>query len=201
MAFAGLALVGSVAVGLALARLARALVHYSVDYAPVMLGAVAITASVLCTPQAPPAASLVLGWALLLLTAADMAAYRLPDAVTLPLCAAGVAFTAIGGGPLYDHLVGAILGFSALLGVDLAYQRLRGRSGLGLGDAKLFAATGAWLGWATLPSVLLLACGGSLVWVGVRQIRLGRRALALPLPFGPALAGATWLVWLLQWRD
>ena len=71
-----------------------------------------------------------------------------------------------------------------------------GREGLGLGDAKLFAAAGAWVSWEGLPSVLLLAAAGALAWhLGAARWG-GRRLEGRELPFGPYLAAALWLVWL-----
>jgi leader peptidase (prepilin peptidase)/N-methyltransferase len=68
--------------------------------------------------------------------------------------------------------------------------------GLGLGDAKLLGAGGAWLGWAPLPSVLVIACLASIVWVAVRRLSQGPRALQSPIAFGAPLALAIWIVWL-----
>jgi leader peptidase (prepilin peptidase) / N-methyltransferase len=58
---------------------------------------------------------------------------------------------------------------------------------------KLFAAGGAWVGWAGLPSVLLLAA-----LIGLAAALAGGRTLSAvsKLPFGPALALAIWIVWL-----
>ena len=55
------------------------------------------------------------------------------------------------------HLIGGVLGFAAFFLIAWLYRQLREREGLGLGDAKLLAGAGAWLGWAALPSVVLLA--------------------------------------------
>ena len=76
------------------------------------------------------------------------------------------------------------------------YERLRSRPGLGLGDAKLLAAAGAWLGLEALPSVLLVATGTALFCVGM-AVLLGKRITATSrIPFGPFLATAFWIVWL-----
>jgi leader peptidase (prepilin peptidase)/N-methyltransferase len=150
---------------------------------------------------APPpwilAISLGLGWVLLCLAAVDIAALRLPDALTLPLLAAGLAISALlPGRPILDHLAGAAVGWALLAGLALAYRRWRKLDGLGLGDAKLLAAAGAWLGWQALPSVLLIACLIAFIWVAARRARHGRRALAEPIAFGAPLALAFWIVWL-----
>jgi leader peptidase (prepilin peptidase) / N-methyltransferase len=143
-------------------------------------------------------ASLLLAWALLWLSAIDLAVYRLPDVLTLPLIGAGllVSYYILPGPPILDHAIGAAFGFALLWLLSVGFRKLRGRDGLGLGDAKLTAAAGAWLGWADLPSVLLIAslCG-LLIYALIGLIR-GRSALSVPIAFGGPLALAIWLVWL-----
>ncbi len=147
-------------------------------------------------------ASCVLGWSLIVLAVIDARHLLLPDALTLPLVPAGLAAAwAVDPAKLPDHVLGAVAGFLVLAAVGLAYRRLRGRDGLGLGDAKLFAGAGAWVSWQGLPSTLLLAAVGALAWhlVGARLTgrRLeGWRLSGRELPFGPYLAAALWLVWL-----
>ncbi len=164
-----------------------------------ILGAVVVAAwAALVTPGGVVLAlSLGLGWTLLALAAVDVAVLRLPDALTLPLLAAGLAATSLlPGRPLADHLAGAGIGWSALVGVAWAYRRWRGVDGLGLGDAKLLGAGGAWLGWRALPSVLLIACLAAFLWVAVRRLGQGPQALEAPIAFGAPLALAIWIVWL-----
>jgi leader peptidase (prepilin peptidase)/N-methyltransferase len=74
---------------------------------------------------------------------------------------------------------------------------LRGREGLGFGDAKLLAAGGAWLSWQSVPSVVLIAAVLALaVVLGIALVRRTRLSAATRVPFGPYLAAAIWLVWL-----
>jgi leader peptidase (prepilin peptidase) / N-methyltransferase len=141
--------------------------------------------------------SSVLAVALAALSAIDLHAYRLPDALTLPLTALGVAGTPlVMETSLWWQAASALLGFAVLAGVAFAYAKLRGRPGLGLGDAKLLAAAGAWLGMQALPSVLLLACGSALLGLLIRGWRTGSLSATSRVPFGPFLAFGTWLVWL-----
>jgi leader peptidase (prepilin peptidase)/N-methyltransferase len=143
------------------------------------------------------AASLLLAAALAACSAVDVYFYRLPDALTLPLAAAGILVSAATGvSPLWWSAVSAGLGFLLLAGVGWAYRYVRGRPGLGLGDAKLLAASGAWLGAGALPTVLLWATGSALVCVLVAYRRNAALTGASRLPFGPFLAFGTWLVWL-----
>ncbi|MBV9509071.1 MAG: prepilin peptidase, partial [Caulobacteraceae bacterium] len=76
------------------------------------------------------------------------------------------------------------------------YRLRRGIDGLGAGDAKLLAAAGAWLGWRPLPSVLLLACAATFIWMGFQVLAHGRRALDQRIAFGAPLCLAVWIVWL-----
>jgi len=143
------------------------------------------------------AATLLLGFVLLLLALIDLVSLRLPDALTLPLTAAGLGLALLlPHRPWIDHAIGAALGYAMLAGVGWLYRRWRGRDGLGLGDAKLMMAGGAWLGWPALPSVLLLACLGGFALFALGALRQGGAALRSRMPFGVPLAMAIWLVWL-----
>lgn len=137
----------------------------------------------------------VVGWWLLALALIDLRTYRLPDALTLPLVATGLLLaTARVPGDLVlpgakDAAIGAVAGLLVLVGIRWLYTRARGVEGLGLGDAKLAAAAGAWLGWAALPWLLLVAASAGLAGALILHRRL-RGDLAVP--FGPALALAFW---------
>ena len=97
-------------------------------------------------------------------------------------------------GQLTDHLLGAVCGYASLAVLAISYQALRGRVGLGGGDAKLFAAIGAWTGWLGLPSVLLISGIAGLAYALARG--RGRVSAQERIPFGPALALGGWIVWL-----
>jgi len=142
-------------------------------------------------------ASCMLGWTLLALAVTDRREFLLPDALTLPLLALGLAATAwLDPASLADHALGAALGWLGFAALAQAYRMLRGREGLGAGDAKLLAAGGAWIGWAGLPAAVLAA---SLLGLGealARRLRHGAGAEAAPIAFGAWLALGIWLVWL-----
>jgi leader peptidase (prepilin peptidase) / N-methyltransferase len=139
----------------------------------------------------------LLGWWLLALGWIDLRSWLLPDVLTLPLIIVGLAVTvALDPDQLTQHAVGAALGFLGLAAIAALYRALRGREGLGGGDAKLLASSGAWLGTAALPPVILLAALSALAAAGCLRlagIRLGRYSA---LPFGPFLAFSTWAFWL-----
>ncbi len=138
-----------------------------------------------------------LGWGLLLLSLIDRHSFWLPDLFTMPLAAAGLICAALqGGDTLIASALGAALGYAMLAGVAWFYRRVRGREGLGLGDAKLMAVAGAWVGWQGLPMVLLAGSVAALAVVAVMALRRGRLDWQAPLPFGPFLAVGLWLVFL-----
>jgi leader peptidase (prepilin peptidase)/N-methyltransferase len=142
-------------------------------------------------------ASLVLGWTLLTLAAIDLRHYFLPDRLTLPLIPIGLAVAyAIDPAKLAEHAIGAAAGIVVFALIALLYRRLRGREGLGLGDAKLLGAGGAWLGWQALPSVVALAAAIALALALAGALAGGKLSATTKIAFGPYLALAIWVVWL-----
>jgi len=139
----------------------------------------------------------LLGWWLLVLGWIDVRRWLLPDALTLPLVIAGlVAAAAFDPEQLTDRALGAAVGYLSLRVIAWLYRLLRGHEGLGHGDAKLLAASGAWVGASALPQVILGAAVSALIAAACLRlagVRLGARSA---LPFGPFLAFATWLIWL-----
>jgi leader peptidase (prepilin peptidase)/N-methyltransferase len=76
------------------------------------------------------------------------------------------------------------------------FKLLTGKEGMGYGDFKLLAALGAWLGWQSLPQIILLSsCVGAIVGIGLIVLRGQDRSV--PMPFGPYLttAGFISLLW------
>jgi len=139
-----------------------------------------------------------LGWTLLVLALIDLRCFRLPDALTLPLLVAGLIVTAlVWPADLPDHLLGSVLGYTALAAIGWIYRSMRGRDGLGLGDAKLLAAGGAWVSWKALSSIVTIAAALALTVVLVTWTLRGLPPSATTrMPFGAFLAGAIWLIWL-----
>jgi leader peptidase (prepilin peptidase)/N-methyltransferase len=143
-------------------------------------------------------AAAVLGWWLLLLGLLDLEHFWLPDRLTYPLAVLGLGSAAYLGQPAPGAAaIGACAGFLVFAAIASAYRRLRGREGLGGGDSKLFAAAGAWVGWAALPLVLLVAAAGGLVAALLLHSRKPDM-LVQRLPFGVFLAPAIWTVYLAQ---
>jgi leader peptidase (prepilin peptidase)/N-methyltransferase len=140
----------------------------------------------------------VLGWWLLALAWIDARHWLLPDLLTLPLVIAGLlAALLFDLGGLTDRALGAALGYLAFRILANLYRKLRGRDGLGEGDAKLLAAAGAWVGASGLPQVILFAALAGLCAAACLRLSGVRLGAFSALPFGPFLAFATWVVWLL----
>lgn len=138
-----------------------------------------------------------LGWSLLVLALIDLDHLILPNEITLPLIPAGLAVAfAIDPARLAHHAGAAVAAFAFVVVLRWAYERLRGREGIGLGDAKLLAAAGAWVSWHGLPGLILLAALAALAVNGIRALGAGRMDWSREFPFGPFLAGAFWLTWL-----
>jgi leader peptidase (prepilin peptidase)/N-methyltransferase len=144
-------------------------------------------------------ADAALGWTLLALAWIDSEAMLLPDVLTLPLLLGGLlANWWLDPTSLTDCALGAGLGWGLFAGVAALYRRLRGREGLGEGDAKLLGAAGAWVGWQGLPWVMLLGAASAILATLLRRAWRSPRApidgAAQRIPFGPWLALALWLV-------
>ena len=103
------------------------------------------------------AVHLALGLALVAAAFIDLEHMLLPDAITLGGTLLGIASVPLRPEATFtDSLLGAAVGFLMVwLPFDLLYRTLRGRSGMGIGDAKLVMLAGAWFGWPGAVFALL----------------------------------------------
>lgn len=141
-------------------------------------------------PAAAGWSAYVVAAVLVWLSAIDIEHGLLPDVITLPLIAAGLLRSALGAGPdLVAAALGAALGYLLVRALDSAWQRVRGRAGIGQGDAKLLAAAGAWCGAQALAMVLMVASTSALALIALVAV-LTRRPIqsSEAVPFGPFLA-------------
>jgi leader peptidase (prepilin peptidase)/N-methyltransferase len=173
--------------------------HIAFTHLAVELACLGIAAWVVLTEPDPLLVwpSCVLGWTLLTLAWIDWEHMVLPDALTLPLIVAGLLATLLSDPTaVTGNAAAAAAGYLAFRAIEIAYRRLRGRDGLGQGDAKLMAAAGAWLGLAPLSMVVFVAAVfGLAIAAGLRIAgQAMHRGSAIPL--GPALCAAIWLIWL-----
>ncbi|TNE60071.1 MAG: prepilin peptidase [Alphaproteobacteria bacterium] len=108
----------------------------------------------------------------------DLRDRRIPNGLSASLLAAGfLVHTALDPGFLIWGLAGAVTGFLLIFSVGVLHKSLRGTDGIGMGDAKLFGAGGAWVGLMGLPWVMLIASFSGLAWVGVRRFIFGDKTI------------------------
>ncbi|MDT8438485.1 MAG: A24 family peptidase [Wenzhouxiangellaceae bacterium] len=153
-----------------------------------------IAVAALLGPTPEMLAGLGLTWALIAASGIDIDHQLLPDQITLPLLWAGLVLNLFGlFTDLQSAVIGALAGYLVLWSVYHLFRLVTGKEGMGYGDFKLLAAIGAWFGWQVLPGVILLASFvGALVGIGLIVLR--RMGREVPMPFGPYLAAAGWLM-------
>ena len=157
----------------------------------------AVVAVALFDLTAAAAFTALFGWILLGLTVIDWETGYLPDWLTSALALGGLAanlfalFT-----PLMDALIGAAAGVFVFWAIGAIWRRWRGVEALGLGDAKLLGALGAWMGWEALPIIVLTGSLASLAGVALSRLRGSEIGAGDAIPFGPGLAFGGYLVFI-----
>jgi leader peptidase (prepilin peptidase)/N-methyltransferase len=141
-------------------------------------------------------AALLLTWALIALSMIDVDHQLLPDSITLPFLWLGLTLSLF---PVFadmrSSLIGAIAGYLSLWTIYQLFRLLTGKEGMGFGDFKLLALLGAWMGWQSLPMIVLLSSAVGAV-LGISMILIQGRDRHQPIPFGPYLAVAGWITLL-----
>ncbi|MFN3214692.1 MAG: prepilin peptidase [Henriciella sp.] len=139
-------------------------------------------------------ASAVLASGLLTLSYIDLRSGLLLDVLTLPLMALGIGYSA-SQGDWFLSLAGAVVGYAMIAGLAAYWRASRGYEGIGLGDAKLLAACGAWIGVAGLPILLLIASSLGILAALIVSKKTHSAGERLAIPFGPFLAIGGWAGW------
>lgn len=133
------------------------------------------------------ASRLVFTALLVALAVTDFETFRLPNPLTFGGLAVGLAFALFTAPGIRDALIGAALGAGILLLIRWAWLSATGKDAMGLGDVKMLAMIGAFLGWPQVFVVLLLSTlAGALVGLGLTVA--GRGSMSSKLPFGVFLA-------------
>lgn len=142
--------------------------------------------------------SIALACILIWVSCVDLQHFIIPDAASACLALSGIGATLIHAPELLiEHLGAGLLAGGLFWALAEGFRAVKGYDGLGLGDAKLIAGSGLWLGLTALPSVIFIAATFGLIVtliyrVAMRVARTERIGIAL----GPFLALATWLIWL-----
>ncbi|WP_244175139.1 prepilin peptidase [Pantoea conspicua] len=136
---------------------------------------------------------------LLLLAAIDRRHLCLPDPLNYMLLWLGLTH-ALTTGSEAAAITGGLAGYCTLWLLGWGYRLCRGRDGLGYGDMKLFAALGSCCGWQVLPWIAVGATSLALGNIVIGHWRGSTELNNSPLPFGPFLAIAGWVMIVLQMR-
>jgi leader peptidase (prepilin peptidase)/N-methyltransferase len=133
------------------------------------------------------ASRLVFGCALIVLFAIDLEHQLLPNAITLPGIVVGFLFSLFTVPGWVSSLIGILVGGGVLYAIAEIYYRVRHEEGLGMGDVKMLAMVGAFLGWQlTLLTLMLASLSGTVI--GLVLIVTKRGGLKYALPFGTFIA-------------
>ena len=163
--------------------------HISVMY-PIVEAVTAVTfvaVYAVCGPTILLPIRIVFGCAMIVLFVIDLQHQILPNEITLPGIVVGLAASLCAPPGIRDAAIGAVAGGGVLWLVAWGYERLRHVEGMGLGDVKMLAMIGAFLGWKLMLLTLVTAslvgslCAGALLLAG-------RAGLQSKLPLGTFLA-------------
>ncbi|HVJ64543.1 MAG TPA: A24 family peptidase [Bdellovibrionota bacterium] len=121
----------------------------------------------------------------------------IPDRFSLGnwVIALGAAF-ALGTPHWIDSLIGGLMGFGLFFLLAWGYEKLRKIEGLGMGDVKMMGWLGAWLGFESVPLIVLMASVTGII-IGMIAMRRSKDGWQTALPFGPFLALSAAVVWFL----
>lgn len=126
---------------------------------------------------------------LVVISVIDLRLQIIPDVISLPMILLSAVWVALH--PELDwqsSLIGVVAGGGGLYAVAWIYYMVRKDIGMGMGDVKLLAAIGGWLGYqALIPTVFLASVLGASVGIGAIIVS-GRMTLKTRIPFGPFLA-------------
>jgi leader peptidase (prepilin peptidase)/N-methyltransferase len=128
--------------------------------------------------------------ALTVLAMTDLKHRILPDELTLGLIVAGLIFALIGPRDLALACIGGLIGGSVLWALRAIWLKMKGEEALGLGDVKLLAGIGTFMGPFALPEIVFWAATGGIGLALLMALRPNRDP---EIPFGATLGAACWL--------
>ena len=172
-----------------------------------LTGLMFLGAYVLYGPGLALMARLIFGCAMIVLFVIDLQHKILPNVITLPGVVIGLLFSEVAGPGWKDSLIGLAAGGGVLWGIAEVYYRVRKEEGLGMGDVKMLAMIGAFLGWKLMLLTLVLGSFSATI-VGVGVLVAKKESLKYALPFGTflaagalvaAAAGDRILAWYFGW--
>ncbi|MBL8630554.1 MAG: prepilin peptidase [Rhodospirillaceae bacterium] len=139
--------------------------------------------------------------ALGLLSYIDFKTGYLPDVIVGPLALAGLTIAVIGSPigvswPL--ALLAATINAGLFYGLRWIVSRMKGREAMGLGDVKLIAAAGLWLGPLALPYIMAVGGIATLLGAGITGLITRKPVWQGEMPLGPGLCLGIWGVFIVM---
>jgi len=161
----------------------------------------AVVASILVEPGLLGVLGGALAVVMIAIAAIDARRFVIPNELVLAGLLLGLVAAAIDRSDLMTTALLGAAGRGVVLALAFwafrtAYRRLRGREGIGLGDVKLAAVAGTWLGWTAAAVAVDIAALSALAAVLVQAFRGRRVSAKTPVPFGLFFAPAIWIAWL-----
>lgn len=161
----------------------------------------AVAASILIVPEPSGLSGGGLALVMTAIAVIDARYFLIPDELVLAGLALGLVQAALLPGPTISNIATAVLRAVVLsaffLTFRVSYRFIRGREGLGLGDVKLAAVGGLWLGWMGAAIAVEIATLSALASVLISGFRGRSYTGTTPVPFGLFFAPAIWIAWLL----
>ena len=113
----------------------------------------------------------------------------IPDVLSLPGILLGAGLSVLNWTEItwLESLIGLVAGGGGLFVVAFVFEWLTGKEGMGFGDVKLLAMIGAWMGWKSLPFIILISSIAG-IFIGGGALLLSGRGYRARIPFGPFLA-------------
>ena len=150
-------------------------------------GAMFLSGYLLYGPSLLLVVRLMFGCAMIVLFVIDLQHRILPNVITLPGIVVGFVCSVLVGPGWQSSLIGIVAGGGTLWAIAEIYYRVRHEEGLGMGDVKMLAMIGAFLGWKlVLLTLVLSSFSGTIIGLGVLLFK--RESMKYALPFGTFLA-------------
>jgi leader peptidase (prepilin peptidase)/N-methyltransferase len=130
---------------------------------------------------------------LIIVTFIDLRHKIIPDVISLPgilIGLAAVSLFRLNGLSWKDSLIGMVIGGGLLYLIGVSYEWLRKKEGMGMGDVKLLAMIGAWMGYTALPYIILVSSLTGII-IGGGSLLLTKKDIGQQIPFGPFLVLGT----------
>lgn len=174
--------------------------HFCKEPISIKYPAVELLTSILCMLVAwnfgfawQTAAGCILTCVLIAQSGIDLENKIIPDEITLPILWLGIIFSMFNiFTNLYASVLGAIFGYLVLFFIYWIFYLATKKQGMGYGDFKLLAMLGAWLGWQSLPFIIIFSSVTGAI-IGATVILFSKKDRNTPIPFGPFLAVAGWI--------